>query len=77
MEVKKCHCVALEDLINCIKEVAPLLSTTENYLRKRPREGKDCPGAIAFKKYKKKMDKSLKKAIAEYGRLKAEGHEQD
>jgi len=73
----KCNCDVLEGLINSIKESAPLLEKVDQYLRKRSRKGKHCPGRMAFLQYEKNMDKCLEVAIARYAKLKSEGHEQD
>ena len=74
---EKCNCEVLEGLINSMKESAPLLCTVDRYLRKRSRNGKHCPGRMAYLQYKKNMDKELAVAIAKYAKLKSEGHEQD
>ena len=74
----KCkECDALECLINEIKKASPKFKVTDQYLRKRLRDGKRCPGTKAFEDGIKIMDRAMADAVQKYIKLKEEGHEQD
>ena len=71
------ECEALECLINEIKKASPKFAITDQYLRKRLRNGKKCPGTAAFEEGIKIMDRAMAEAVQKYIKLKEEGHEQD